>query len=200
MRRSSSSSLSSTHVRRTISPGRRPWPRPAPCRRYRFSGFPAGSRPTRARSTTTTARNSGPAGRANLPCGNKRVATETPAASARRRGAENRADYRTDQHRDELQRDPVGRGQIDVDADQKSAGAAEYEPELRAVHAVGFLQVVCLMQLAQGHPSLGEEVHVTIFDPREQQIVGRLDGAAQIGQQEVQSASHAGSPLTNTTV
>src|SRR5436190_8894871 len=34
-------------------------------------------------------------------------------------------------------------------------------------------------------------MHVPIFDPREQQIVGRLDGAAQIGQQEVHSASHA---------
>ena len=47
------------------------------------------------------------------------------------------------------------------------------------------------MQLAQRHPPLGEEMHVPIFDPREQQIVGRLDGAAQIGQQEVHSASHA---------
>src|SRR2546430_637685 len=34
-------------------------------------------------------------------------------------------------------------------------------------------------------------MHVPVFDPREQQIVGRLDGAAQIGQQEVHSASHA---------
>src|SRR5213078_1415094 len=49
------------------------------------------------------------------------------------------------------------------------------------------------------HPSLGEEMHVRIFDPREQQIVGRLDGAAQIGQQEIHSASHARSPLRNTT-
>ncbi len=103
-------------------------------------------------------------------------------------------------HRDKLQRDPVGRGQIDVDAYQEPAQAADHEPELGAMHGVRLLKGVRLVQFAQGHPALGEEVHVTILDPREQQIIGRLDGAAQIGQQEVQSASHAGSPLTNTTV
>src|ERR1700704_1268737 len=59
------------------------------------------------------------------------------------------------------------------------------------MHRVGLLQIIRFVQLAQGHSSLGEEMHVPIFDPREQQIVGRLDGAAQIGQQEVHSASHA---------
>src|SRR5437870_13188423 len=59
------------------------------------------------------------------------------------------------------------------------------------MHCVGLLQVIRFMRLAQRHPSLGEEMRVRVFDPREQQIVGRLDGAAQIGQQEVHSASHA---------
>src|SRR5216684_8155820 len=68
------------------------------------------------------------------------------------------------------------------------------------MHGVRFLKGVRLVQLAQGHSSPGEEVHGSILDPRKQQIVGRPDGAAQIGQQEVQSASHAGSPpFRNTT-
>ena len=118
---------------------------------------------------------------------------------ARSPGAEDRADDGADQHRDKLQCDSFGRSQIDVDADQEPPQAADHEPELGAVHGVRLLKGVRLVQLAQGHPSLGEEMHVPIFDPREQQIVGRLDGAAQIGQQEVHSASHARSPLRNTT-
>src|SRR5256885_11107010 len=109
----------------------------------------------------------------------------------RRPRSEDRADNGCDQHRDKLQRDPLRWREIDVDADQKPAHTAKYESQLGPMHRVGLLQIIRFMQLAQGHPSLGEEMHVPILYPREQQIVGRLDGAAQIGQQEVNSASHA---------
>src|SRR6266513_2798881 len=265
-RRSRSNFRNWTRARRTISPGCRPLPRPAAFRRCRFSGFPAGSRPTPSRNITTTPRNSGPAARAkgkpgkvnrgqtpvylsgvtlsqnrglspvlrkrrqggldavrrrfrmaaadqllqlfnprgrhidhqqDLACVDGLLERLQPRVrdrqghEARSPGAEDRADHSADQHRDKLQRDPLGRREIDVDADQEPAQAADHEPELGAMHGVRLLKGVRLMQLAQRHPSLGEEMHVPIFDPREQQIVGRLDGAAQIGQQEVHSASHA---------
>jgi len=70
-------------------------------------------------------------------------------------------------------------GSDNVDADRKPAAPRVRTRALRR-DAVGLLQVVA-RAADPGHPSLGEEVHVTILDPREQQIVGGLDGAARSG-------------------
>jgi len=49
------------------------------------------------------------------------------------------------------------------------------------MHCVGLLQIIRFMQLPRDIPRLARKCMLRIFDPREQQIVGRLDGAAQVG-------------------
>ena len=88
---------------------------------------------------------------------------------------------------------PVGIGlhrHDDDGAEDEAEQRAEREPDLRTMDQVGFLQVARLVQALHRGPASREEMNVTLFDPREQQVVHHLSRARKVRHDEIESATH----------
>ena len=76
--------------------------------------------------------------------------------------------------------------------DRQPCQAAKNDSNLGAMHQVGLLQHIGLVQPLHGGIASGETMDVAFIDAGEQQIVHGLLRRFQVRQNEVQSVSHCG--------
>jgi hypothetical protein len=68
--------------------------------------------------------------------------------------------------------------------------APEAEADAGAVHEIGLDEIAGLVQLGKIGAAPGEKVHVAVFHASEQQVVGRVARAFDIGKEKVKASAH----------